>query len=196
MPMNKQFVSNFILAAISDVAETIRATDAKVGVTFALYSLVALVLVEARENIYGLIQPYFTNEFRSANIIVILAMVLAVVFFSVSIYHLLSTMKPRDADSAIDRGGLDPKDQQMWLVGLKDEDEEKLDITLDDYYKKINTAKEDDIIKLEGLELLRLNFIKDKKIIHYEAGLKYLGYFLESVLLIGFVIFLNKLGII
>jgi len=42
--VNKQHISNFILAAISDVAETNRATDAKVGVTFAKCSLIILAL--------------------------------------------------------------------------------------------------------------------------------------------------------
>jgi len=160
-----------------------------------LYSFVILASVDVRKNIYGLIQTFFKNTPYWCNITVMIIIIIAFVSFLFSVYHLLSTMKPRTFDKAFDHGKLDDTQRKMWRVALNN-NKKILDITLDDYYNTIKDVGEDDIIKFEGLELLRLNFIRAKKIEHYDDGLRYLESFLVSVLLIGFMIFLNKFVVI
>jgi hypothetical protein len=191
MDKNKQYICDFILAAISDVSGTIVATDAKAGITFALYSLVILTLVEARGSICGLIQPFCLNKLCLGNSYVVLTMIIAFAFFGISVCYLLLTLIPMKSVKAVDAGALTDVQRKLWMVDL--DKNGKLQITLDDYYNNIIGASEDDIIRLEGFELLKLNSIRAMKTNRYKLSFIYLIFFLISVLVLSLIIVIKNL---
>jgi Zn-dependent membrane protease YugP len=151
---NKQHISNFLVSAISDVAENVKFTETKVGITFALYSLIAYALAEVRGNIFGAIK--IMSDYGLCCILVyVILMLIALGFMAISMFFLLKTVTPGryNFDAAKD---MTEEQKQMWIVRLK-EGKNALNVTHEDYYRNIMKQDEDSIIKCESYELLRRN---------------------------------------
>jgi len=187
--VDKQFISNFILSAISDVKETVRFTDTKVGVTFALYGLIINAIVEARNNIYEAFKIIF-NCSPCYGFIYLILIGFTFICIVVSISYLMFTITPRKSIEEYITTGMTDFQKQMWLVQLNKErnkNQYPLNITLDNYYKDIIKQNEDSLIKGEALELLKLSFIRNKKVDCFDKGLSWFKRFLLLITIVGVV---------
>jgi len=197
--LNKQFINSFIFSAIADVAETIRFTDAKVGVTFALYGLIINALVIARENIHEAIKMIFDFSL-CYGIIYLLLIIFTFICIAISVFYLVFTITPRKSIEEYLTNGMSEPQKQMWLVKLnkhesilnilnrlRNKNKYPLNITLDDYYENIVKQDENSLIKGEALELLKLSFIRNKKIDCFNNGLLWFRLFLLFVAIVGVI---------
>lgn len=186
---DKQFISNFVLSAISDAKETVRFTDTKVGVTFALYGLIINALVMAKGNIYEAIKIIF-NCSLCYGVIYLTLIIFTFICIVVSISYLVFTITPRKSIEEHITSNMSDLQKQMYLVKLNkaiDKNKYPLNITLDDYYKNIIIQDENSLIKAEALELLKMSFVRNKKVGCFNKGLFWIKMFLLFVTIIGVV---------
>jgi len=171
---------DFIRSAFSDVTETIRFMDAKAGAVFVLHGIVISIALAARESLYQAIRVIF--EFSlCCGILFILLMVIALVLLLISALYLMFTIKQRINPSEAVPNELPKENLQMWFITNSNEKSEgKIATSLEDYYKNLLTQSECAILKLEIFELLKVSFIRNKKMVHFD---KAFSFFMWSTLL-------------
>lgn len=173
---------NFIYNAINDAQETIRFTDTKSGA-------VIVVVMGLIAGVVTLIDKYYTLLNQLAVLPKVIA-ILGVIYFSLCIFislilSLRSINPANNPNDHIDLGdwpnspnikyylsGLTPSMRwEDYLWELKDL---KFSISASEYYKNIEGSKDPDLLKSLTLELLKLSYIKEKKMQRTKAALKWI----------------------
>lgn len=173
---------NFIYSAINDAQETIRFTDTKSGA-------VIVVVMGLIAGVVTLIDKYYTL----LNQLTVLPKVIAIVgiiYFSVCLFislilSLRSINPANNPNEHIDLGDWSDKPNiKYYLSGLTSsmrwEDylwelkDLKFSISASEYYKNIEGSRNPDLLKSLTLELLKLSYIKEKKMQRTRAALKWI----------------------
>lgn len=174
--------SNFIYNAINDAQETIRFTDTKSGA-------VIVVVMGLIAGVITLIDKYYILLKHLAFFPKVVAIV-GVVYFSICLFislilSLRSINPANNPNNHIDLGDWSDKpDIEYYLSGLipsmRWEDylwelkDVKFGINASEYYKSIEESKKSDLLKSLTLELLKLSYIKEKKMQRTKAALKWI----------------------
>ena len=179
---SKDFVHDFISSAFTDTTETIRFIDAKAGAAFVVHGLIITVILYAHKNLHQAIRTIF--QFSLCLVILFVGvLVTASVLIFVSMVYLLSTIKPQYPSRAI-INNLPEEDKQLWYVHNLP--------TLEEFYNKLINKDESAIIKLKSFELLKVSYIRNKKLELFGKGFKLLTWsFVPIVIIITVTIIFN-----
>lgn len=173
---------NFIYNAINDTQETIRFTDTKSGAVIVVsMGLIAGVIT--------LIDKYY-KLLNQLTVLPKVITILGIIYFSVCLFIslILSLRSINPANNPNDHinigdwsdwpnikyylSGLSPSMRwEDYLWELKDL---KFSISASEYYKSMEGSEDPDILKSLTIELLKLSYIKEKKMQRTKAALKWI----------------------
>lgn len=173
---------NFIYNAINDAQETIRFTDTKSGA-------VIVVVMGLIAGVVTLIDKYYIL-LKQLTVLPKVIAIVGVVYFSICLFislilSLRSINPANNPNDHIDLGDWSDKpDIRYYLSGLipsmRWEDylwelkDLKFGVNASEYYKSIDESKNSDLLKSLTLELLKLSYIKEKKMQRTKAALKWI----------------------
>jgi len=174
----QEYHKEFVQSSIDNATQMITLIDAKVGVLFALYSLIFVGIIEVRENIKNaLVLSYETCK----NLFVILLVMTIGCFllFSISAIFALNTVMPTiNPNKNVQHRQF--TDKQMWYI-MTSKDKTHLEYSLDDYCRKLSRKSNNFCIKCLSYELLKLSYIRNKKNNNFKTSLKFFSYFLIGI---------------
>jgi len=159
---NKQYIREFIALAYSDATELTRNLDAKAGAVFLLHGAMLSIVLATRENLLYAITKIFDFSLCCGILFVGLLIATFVLVLTSTVY-LMYVIKPRRKLSAAVENELANDKRQMWYMPNSDKDKNKIRTNLENYYNNLISQDEDDIIKIEAYELLKVSFVRNKK---------------------------------
>lgn len=172
---------NFIYNAINDTQETIRFTDAKSGSVIVVVMGLIAGVVTLIDKYYLLLNklPSLCREFTIVGVTCFIVSILASLILS-----LLSINPSNNPNEHIDIGEfLDKPNIKYYLSGLNpkmrlkdylwEPKDLKFSTTVSEYYKNIEESEDSDLLKALSYELIKLSYIKEKKIYRTKASLKW-----------------------
>jgi len=184
-------IRNFVTSAFSDATEHIRFTETKVGVVFALYSLIIYALVEVRGDISNAIRIIAAHGL-CCKYIYITVMVAAFLCMSISIFYLLKTMA-QIKHYIGGAEGISDVQKHLWFVGLN-KDKDTLATTYKEYYDNLMAQDEGNLIECQVYELLRLNLIRAIKRTRLDSAMRYFKWFMLLTAIVGLATIIVNVG--
>ena len=173
---------NFIYNAINDTQETIRFTDTKSGAVI----VVAMGLIAG---VVTLLDKYYTLLNQLAVLPKVIA-IMGIIYFSVCLFislilSLRSINPANNPNNHINIGDWqDMPNTKYYLSGLTSSmrwedylwelNDLKFSLSASKYYKSIEESNDSDLLKSLTLELLKLSYIKEKKMQRTKAALKWI----------------------
>lgn len=172
--MSNESKLGFIYKALEDAENTVRFLDTKVGGIFIVIGLILAGMGTIKDSIYDVYQHFVKTNNEVISIYLIFLFALYFIFTIVCSYYGLMVIKPKGNQAEHvnldNEGKLNP--EKLWFIENNIE-QDKLSMTLEEYNSKMVEAKEEDLILIVSYELLKISYIKNKKLENINKSLAF-----------------------